>query len=185
MDYDRGKQDLTPLEGPASTDASTAFGKKGAGTAPEKGGENGGGPACQSRQTRCQHVRPDGSRCKASALRGETLCFWHIDNGERAKEAARRGWLISQRRTGEAVGLSIKNPRSTQELTAALALIADSVVKGTLTPSQAKACTEALREIAKVRHDEAVLSELAKLNEALADHEGKGAALLEALGGGE
>ncbi len=60
-------------------------------------------------------------------------------------------------------------------------MFAYNVVKGTLTPGQTRAATEALREIGKVRSDEAVLNELQKLNAALDQHDGKGEALLTAL----
>ena len=42
----------------------------------------------------CSHVMPDGRRCRASALRGESFCLFHSpDHEEEAAETRRMGGL--------------------------------------------------------------------------------------------
>jgi hypothetical protein len=43
----------------------------------------------------CEHVRADGQRCKARAIRGERFCFFHSPG--KAREAGRKGGSRSKK----------------------------------------------------------------------------------------
>lgn len=53
---------------------------------------------------RCEHERPDGTRCKTAALRGRRLCFFHDPSMAKKRKAARsRGGLTATIPTRAAV----------------------------------------------------------------------------------
>jgi hypothetical protein len=57
---------------------------------------------------RCAHMKADGQRCKAPAMRNSDLCFFHEPGKAQERAAARKAGGI--RRAGHAVVLSADTP---------------------------------------------------------------------------
>jgi len=151
------------------------------------GSEAGEQPDSKAKSRQCESVKKDGSPCRLKAMSGRSWCWYHDpDLAAERREAGRRGWAVSNRRSIEGADLSrLRTPRTVDDVVRALAGTARAVMAGTLTPGQAKEVTACLNSILKARTDEATLGELKRLTELLEDH-GQGAErLLAALDGGQ
>ena len=98
----------------------------------------------------CEALRTDGSKCRAQALRGRTLCFFH-DPASRARmiEAARRG---GERRTVE---LPEGAPLTPQRARGILAGVIEAVASGAVDSATARTVGYLLQIEARIRegHD--------------------------------
>ena len=60
---------------------------------------NNGGKLMENHVNQCAHVKPDGTRCRAVALKGTELCFYHNPaTAEAHRDAVRKGALTRNSR---------------------------------------------------------------------------------------
>ena len=148
------------------------------------------GPGADSKpgsKARCKATSKAGTPCRNLALPGRSYCWYHDPNlAEERRQAGRRGWKVSNRKSiEEADLLRLRTPKTVDDVVRALADVARAVMKGNLTPTQAREVTSCLNSILKAKTDEATVSELRKLTNMLEDS-GQGAErLLAVLEGGE
>lgn len=109
----------------------------------------------------CKATRNDGSPCRAEAVTGGELCFWH-DPASREKmlEAAQRG---GSRRTAE---LSEAEPLTPERARAILAGVIGSVASGAMDAATGRAIGYLLQVEARIQEGHDLEKRIAALEQA-------------------
>lgn len=76
----------------------------------------------------CEFEKPDGTRCRAHALKGQKLCRYHAQP-EAAREEGRKGGSVGKRQALPEANFSLKSP---QEIGAMLEAVTNSMLRGEL-----------------------------------------------------